>query len=297
MPIHPPWLRFQAYVVGLPKTGSTSLATIFGNYRTGHEWQLPELLGPALARRRGELSDEGFLGAVGRRLVPASLEMDSATCHHLYVDVLRDRFPQAVFIHTIRDVRSWVSSLLDMVLRKQLARRLIRVPDSPSGREYLARLTEGAYDLDADPPGDDRACLVPLMRYWAAHLREMAARLPPERSLRIRPRDLRERLPELARFVGVPAATLRADLFHANRASIRFDRFAAFDSDELRATYDAHCAELMADLFPEEHAAWRTPGTSGPGEPVNVPSWDHYLAALDVWVAEAVRRHGSTVAH
>src|SRR3989338_10209299 len=30
--------KFQAYVVGLPKTGTVSLAGIFGNYRSRHEF-------------------------------------------------------------------------------------------------------------------------------------------------------------------------------------------------------------------------------------------------------------------
>jgi len=252
---------------------------------------LMELLGPALRRRKGELNDDEFLRATGERLVPASLEMDSATCHHLYADVLRDRFPQAVFLHTVRDVQSWTSSLLDMVLRKRLARRLIPIPYSTWESEYLAVMTEGAYDLDPNQRGDDRSSLAPLIRYWAAHLREMAAELPADRSLRIRARDLRDRLPEMAALVGIPVSTLRADLAHANPAPLRFDRFAAFDSDELRAAYDQHCADLMADIFPEEHAAWVT-RRHAPG----CRDWDAYLAEVEVWVKEAVERHGPPMA-
>lgn len=51
-----------------------------------------------------------------------TLELDSTTSHHLYADFLRDRYPRAVFVHTIRDVASWTTSLLDMVLRQRIAR-------------------------------------------------------------------------------------------------------------------------------------------------------------------------------
>jgi hypothetical protein len=297
MPVHPPWLRFQAYAVGLPKTGSTSLATLFGNYRTAHEWQMRALLGPALARLRGELDDEAFLSATGRRFVPAALEMDSASCHHLYAEVLRDRFPAALFIHTMRDVRSWIASLLDMALRKRLAQRLIGLPDPAWSREYVAMLTGGAYDQDPDAPLEDRACLVPLLRYWAAQVRGMLDQLPGARSLHICTGDIGKRLPEIAGLIGVPVATLRADLSHANRAPIRFDRFAAFDSEELRAAYAADCADLMAEFFPAEHAAWQNRRPAGGSALVGASDWDSYLAALQVWVAEAVRRHGASVAY
>ena len=162
MTVHPPWLRFQAYSVGLPRTGSTSIAALFGRYRTGHEWQLMELVGPALARRRGELGDEEFVRATGCRLVPPPLEMDSATCHHLYADLLGRLLPGAVFLLTMRDVRSWVSSFLDMALGQRIAFRLTGRPPSRWHDVYPPFLTEGVCDLEGR--GDDRAALPPLMR-------------------------------------------------------------------------------------------------------------------------------------
>ena len=292
MTIHPPWLRFQAYVVGLPKTGSTSMATLFGNYRTGHEWQLIDLVDLAMARHRGEIDDEAFLKAAGRRLVPPSLEMDSATSHCLYADLLARTFPHAVFMHTVRDVRSWVSSLLDMLLCKRIGRKIAGLAYTRVEIEYISLRTEGTYDVDRDDREDDRVALAPMMRYWASHIREMAAVLPPDRSLRLRTRDIASRLPQIAALAGVPASTLRADLSHSNRAPLRFDRFAAFDGDELRAAYDAHCAELMAELFPEEHAAFVS---RRPDDEEGSLAWTTYLESVRTWAADAVARHGPGV--
>lgn len=297
MPAHPPWLRFQAYVVGLPKTGSTSLATIFGNYRSGHEWQLNELLAPALARRKGEISDEEFLLATGKRLLPVSLEMDSTTCHHLYTDLLLAHFPHAVFLHTVRDVRSWASSLLDMTLRKRLAGRVTRITYSDAGLEYYRLMAGCDHEFDPGYGGDDRTALIPLMRYWAAHMREMSRLLPAERSLLVRAREISNHLPKIANLAGVPVATLRADLAHANQAPLRFDRFSAFDCAELRDAYDEYCAEIMADIFPEEHAAWLAHCAGELRSAVEAPDWETYLATVEAWVTDAVRRYGPSVAH
>lgn len=297
MPPHPPWLRFQAYIVGLPKTGSTSMATIFGNYRSCHEWQLMELLGFALARRRGDLSDGEFLRSAGRRLVPASLEMDSTTCHYLYTDLLRDQFPQALFIHTVRDVISWISSLLDMVFRKRVARQIINIPYSTWESDYLALMTEGRYDLAADEWCDDRPSLAPLMRFWAAHIHEMAGLLPDGRSLRIRTSDIRHQLQNIADFTGVPVSSLRSDLVHVNRSPCRLDRFTAFDSDEVRAVYDEECADIMAEVFPSEHRAWMAYRSGGLKGGAEATGWDKYRADVKIWVADAIRLYGPTAAH
>lgn len=283
----PPWLRFQAYLVGLPKTGSTSISTVFSDYRTGHEWRLMELVGPGLAWRRGELDDAGFLAVTRDRFVPVSLEMDSTTSHHLYAGLLRDRFPEAVFVHTVRDVRSWTTSLLEMVLRKRLARRVLDIPYSSWDQEYFAFVSENAYALDADSDVDDSAALPALMRYWAAHVEEIARTLPAERTLLVRTPDIPHRLGDLATLTGVPVETLRADRAHTNRAPMTLDRFSTFDSDALRDAYDRHCGELMAELFPEEHQAW----VSSPSRP-DPAAWPAYLEALYGWVVEAVRKYG-----
>lgn len=290
---HPPWLRFQAYVVGLAKTGSTSMATIFGRYRTGHEWQLHELTVAGLARRRGDLSDEAFLRTTGRRLDPPALELDSTTSHRLYVDLLLRKYPHAVFFHTIRDVRSWATSVLDMVLLRKMARRLVGIPFTDANREIVASWTEGTYVLEREDDANERVALPPLMRAWAAHMREMAALLPPERSLVVRTREIPDRLPEIARLAGVPASTLRADLAHVNRSPLKLDRFALFDGDALREAYDTHCAELMAELFPAEHAAWVSLRKGAAPPPLD---WASYHAAVEELATRMVALHGERVA-
>jgi len=294
---HPPWLRFQAYVVGLPKTGSTSIATTFGNYRTGHEWQLRELIGCALQRQREGLSDDEFLRRAGPRLQSPALELDSNTCHYLYVNVLARQFPHAVFLHSIRDVRSWVTSLLDMVLRKRLARRYVQIPYSDWGAEYLAWLTDGAYDLNPADPGDDSTSLVPLLRHWGQHMRTMSALLPQGRSLIIRTNDIQPRAGDMAALVGVPAASMRTDLGHANQTPLRLDRFTTFDSQALRHAYAKHCAGITADLFPQQHAAWMAHCAKGPPQPPDHRAWDAHLEGMDRWVADAVQSCGVAVAN
>ncbi len=158
-------------------------------------------------------------------------------------------------------------------------------------------LTDGCYDLDPAHNRDDSASLLPLLRYWAHHMRTMPASLPAGRSLMIRTNDILPRAAEMATLVGVPAATLRTDLTHANQAPLRLDRFATFDSEAVRAAYDAHCTDIMAELFPSEHAAWLAHCTQvQPKQASAADDWLAYLNAVDRWVADAVQRRGPGVA-
>lgn len=297
---HPPWLRFQAYFVGLPKTGSTSIFAVFANYRAAHEYRLMELARWGVARRRGELSDVQFLAACGDRLVPPRLELDSTTTHHLYPEVLAETFPTARFIHAVRDVGSWVGSALDMMLRKKLARRYLELPFAQWEANYQREVTGEPYYLQADLTDDYRA-IAHMMRFWAAHMRDIPRLLPPSRLLQLRTRDIGSSLDQLADFVDIPVASLRPELTEMNLAPLRFDRFAAGITPEIRATYLEHCAAPMAQWFPDEHQGWLArlaeplspPGLALAGR----PDWEQYLRELGDWVADAAIKHGPKIAH
>jgi hypothetical protein len=251
----PPWLRFQAYVVGLPKTGSTSLATAFGAYRTGHEVSRRELVAAGLQWQAGRFNPDEFWDVTTPRLTKPWLEMDSATCHHLYAPLLAQRFPRAVFIHTVRDVGGWISSLLDMLLRGRYVREIFLMLSSEAEQRYMDEMLGGRLDAWFDPMAGDRSAVVPLMQYWSRHMREMAAVLPADRTKVVRTAEIGRSLPLLADLCGVSAGTLRGDLAHANRAAYRLNRFALYGDDELRDAYEMYCADIMAELFPQEHAA------------------------------------------
>lgn len=297
MPQHPPWLRFQAYLVGLPKTGSTSIATVFGNYRTGHEWELMELVGAGMSRLAGQLTDEEFLASAGPRLQPPSLEMDSTTSHHLYADLLVQQFPHAVFVHTVRDVRTWTTSLLEMLLRKRLARLQVSVPYSIWERGYLDMMTGGTYRLAAPPAADDAGSLVALMAYWAEHMTQMSQVLPPDRSIVVPTTQIGLRLADLAALAGVPANMMRADLAHTNRSPQTLDRFSTFASPQLMAAYELHCADIMAERFPAEHDRWLTDYRTAIAEPAaRAGLWVEHVEQVGDWVTEAVARYGPAAA-
>lgn len=279
---HPPWLRFQAYAVGLPKTGSTSLATVFGSYRTGHEAGLTDLLRGGLPWRAGEIDEVTFWERTTPRLTTPALEMDSATCHHLYAELLAKRFPNAVFVQCVRDAGGWVSSLLDMILTHRMAMRRISVPAELVDLDYVSAMT--GWDARAPwQPADQDAHLVPgALRYWAEHMQRMGRVLPQSRTVTVRTSEISRRLSDLARLCGVPVESLRHDLAHANRSAHSLNRLVLYrDHPAVRQAYDRYCAAIMADVFPEEHrAAFQS--TAAPG------AWQAHCTAVDEQVQRGI---------
>lgn len=280
---HPPWLRFQAYVVGLPKTGSTSLATVFGGYRTGHEVGIIELSQAGLPWRAGLIDEATFWQRATPRLTRPTLEMDSATCHHLYAELLAQRFPRAVFIHSVRDVGGWISSMLDMMLRYRIADSLVPIHTDILDVEYMEQITGDAGFRHRQPTDPDHPAIPPMMRYWSDHMRRMRTAIPDDRSLVVRTGDIGRRLPEVAALCGVPVDTLRADLAHANRAPHSLNRMDLYgDHPQVRAAYEQYCADIMADMFPQEHARMFA-------APDVRPDWHAHCDAMSQWVNQSIQ--------
>lgn len=274
-----PWLRFHAYGVGLPKTGTTSLATMMANYRTGHEAWLDFLAAPAVARIRGEIDDEAFWQVAHKRFVPLRAEMDCVTCHHLYVDVLRETYPKAKFVVTYRDVRSWANSMLGMVMFRR------RTPLDLRGyrswyRSYGEWISEGMFSLDPADERDDTAVLPALMRSWASYMRSMPAVLPPERTIWIKTSELTARVPDLAEFLRIPVETIAWDNVHSNQSPATLDRFTIADREVIDHAYAEHCADIMAEHFPEEHARFADRPSVDAGT-----AWSAYLERVDAELA------------
>lgn len=286
----PPWLRFHAYGVGLPKTGSSTLASVFGDYRTRHEWAMLELIEWGTARREGRISDAEFWQQSGTRLQPPVLELDVSTSHHLYADLLATRFEHARFIHVIRDARSWVNSILDMGWRMRRARARLGI----SAQDW--QVASGFYAdtaITIEETGSTDAALVPgLLSAWQRHIEEMERVLPPERTLTVRLPELSDSWDAIANFLGADPADLRVEADRVRVAPVRFDRFLV-DPVHVRAEYEATCAASMEKYFPAEHQALLDDFAAG----APAGDWAEYCAASETWVDENLREHGARIAY
>src|SRR3546814_7844785 len=70
----------------LPRTGTTSLYTLFAAYRAGNEFMERQTVQHCVHRERGEISEDAFRDYLHRRDREGGLEMDSASFSHFYLD-------------------------------------------------------------------------------------------------------------------------------------------------------------------------------------------------------------------
>jgi hypothetical protein len=243
-----PARRFHVYTVGLPRTGTTSLYTLFQGFRTGNEFMERETIGHCVARHQGTISPEDFAAYLDRRDEEGGLEMDAASFHHLYFDELLARRPAARFIFTIRSPYEWTNSYLRM-LHGWHARFTAAGEAPPEWMENYGRMLLGDFSWDwvaskAAIQEQIETLADTFVAHWAQANRRTLARLPMDRSLVIRTEELSSRRADIERFAGLQAGTLTG----SDRSNVHPDQ-----SDLLtvlgRPWIDARAALHGADML------------------------------------------------
>jgi hypothetical protein len=239
--------RFHAFGVGMPKTGTHSLAAVFARYRALHEPDRRDFMRIIMERAKGELSDAAARGELRRLDRHLWAELISSWTNYLLLDMLLEEYPRAKFVLTIRDCYSWLDSMFNELLGRKHSEYMVQFH-----RWYADTLSPGSHE-HGDRVLAERG-LWPLdswVRAWNQHNSRVIEMVPSDRLLVIRTSDIRTEIPRLAEFLGVPADTLDASRSHEFKAEAKFGLLSEIDESYLRARVEARCAGLMGKYFPE----------------------------------------------
>jgi hypothetical protein len=244
------------YVVGLGKTGTTSLAAVFGAYRSGHEVDATRMKRVAARARAGELEPDRARAELRRRDRRFRLEVDSAHFLTPFVPQLAELYPRARFVVLIRDCFSWVDSVLE-----QWARIAVRQPDSLRQRLELTGVSDvpdivKSWMLVEQQLRSGRATAAlsaSLLRTWATTNTRLLAAVPDGRALVLRTDDIDTAGARLAEFCQVDPSTLRSGE-RRNVAPFRAGVVGAVPAEVASREADRWCAPLMERYWGSE---WR----------------------------------------
>lgn len=242
--------RFHAICIGLPKTGTTSMAELFYYYRTFHEFQRDEMLQCAQDHAAGRTTRVEVSALLRHRDARKVLEMDSSCFHALFAGMIVHEFPAAKFVLTIRDCYSWANSFISMMIhrpQKEIAfrRRFCRIY---LGLDYSAYFHDRKRLLLKLESG----LIDPIFKAWGEINSSLLSALPPDRTLMLKTSEISSRVEDIARFIGISKQTLSNRLSHSNSQVQSEDWLAHVDGRRLRDTVQKHCGKLMRDMFPRE---------------------------------------------
>jgi transcriptional regulator with XRE-family HTH domain len=239
--------RFQAYAVGLPKTGTVSLVGIFGNYRSSHEFDQWNTHQTIIKYYKEEISRDQFREYIKKRDLAGGLpEMDSSHFNRHYMDILAEEFPSAKFICLIRDCYSWVSSSINYFTHPE--REALQSQELRNGMPF--DLPRGSNSQKEELVKNFHKYIDKPIAHWASSYRDMLAKLPPGRSIIIKTNELSDKIPDLARFTGVPEDSLIRERSHLNKAEYKVNILHGLDYEFLEARFNEHCKDLMQEFFP-----------------------------------------------
>ena len=242
--------RFQIYCVGAAKTGTTTLAAMFGNCcRSAHEPETEEtndLIISWLEKQIGDQELREMLLARDRRL---KLEFESAHPLGYAAPVLAETFPRAKFVVTMREPGSWLRSRLNFHYRV----------DPPEWRSYRDYFWGGRHRGFAD---EERALeelglfsLDAYLSQYAEQYRTVFGAVPADRLLVIRTAEIDTSIEELADFAGVKGSRLR--LARSKVSKDKIDPLQDIDAEFVRSRIWAHCGDLIREYFPARIANYR----------------------------------------
>jgi hypothetical protein len=235
--------RMRLFGVGMGKTGSTTLARMFGRYRSAHEVDAKRMLPIATAVLKGEVDVEGrrVRFEARRRGWRFHLDVDSAPFLNPLTPALVAAFDDAKFVLLLRDCFSWLDSHVEW-------ERSHPPSDLPMFAPYRAALFHhpGEAFTAQDRLLEQHEGLQPVRSYlrsWAERNEEVIRVVPPERLLVVRTEDLDQSTATLARFAGVPEDSVTTA--HANENPNRTGLLSRVNRNFVVECAEDQCAELM----------------------------------------------------
>jgi hypothetical protein len=239
--------QFELYGIGLPKSGTHSIASMFApTFRTRHEADSRALIDMIIEVTAGRRSPREVRTYLARRRRRLNLEVDASQLNAHVLEHLVSLSDSARFVLTVRDPYSWLDSFLNHSVARDLSPAWVAFRDLRFGGPGLRhgpqeRILEhhGLYTLDG------------YLRYWRWHVERSLDIVPPDRLLVVRTNELSRRSTEIARFAGLTDFTPEPDRTHTYRAAGRFGVLDSIEPHYLHDKVSTLCGDLMSTLFPD----------------------------------------------
>ena len=239
--------RIHAFCLGIPKSGTTSIAGMFkSNYRVFHEPKRPKIVAKMYAHYQGELSDEGLCLYYKKRDKQLWLDMESNCFLGYRPDLLYRVYPGSHYILTVREPKSWLGSIFD---------NNINFPrtESPTVRHWHDVLFEPhKFSYTRHDQVLKEHNLYPLdayLNYWINANKSVLDAIPENRLLVLGTREITHKVQLIADFLGVPADTLEVEGSHLHRTRRKHSITDLIDPDYLAERLEAECGELHKRLL------------------------------------------------
>lgn len=241
-----PKRQFHAFCVGLPRSGTHSLAYIFEeHYRAEHEPLRPELIVNLVDFINGRHSKEKMRNILRYR--DKRLKLDLESCHFLHhvIEILVPLFPDAKFILTIREPMSWLASEINQNYHTR-SNKFCTVIE---GLRYQNHTFSQDYDALKSLP--NIYPILSYLNYWKEHISRVLSAVPTERLLIVDTFQIPEEIYRIANFLDIPEDTLNPEkMWSGQRKKNHIQLYDLVDREQVFADVLKHCGNFIEENLP-----------------------------------------------
>ena len=217
-----------------------------GNFRSAHEPDRSELLKMILLEANDLIQRDQFADYVRNRDKRLNLDFDSSWVNYFIIGHLVRAFPDAKFILLVRDCYTWVESIVNHMLARDIPADVRKFMDwwfepqtYPHKMEEQTLKENGLFSLEC------------YLSCWKGHVTRVSEMIPSERLLLIRTHEIRDALDKVAQFLHVPRERLDDANCHLNKGTRGKHIGSLVDVTFLEDTVARVCGEVMRRYFPE----------------------------------------------
>ena len=218
----------------------------YANFRSAHEPERTELLRMILLEAKGSVQRDEFVDYIYQRDERLGLEFDSSWVNYFIIGHLMHAFPDAKFILLVRDCYTWVESIVNHMLTREIPTDVREFMDwwfepqkYPHRNEELPLKENGLFSLEC------------YLTAWRSHVTKVSGIVPPDRLLIIRTHEIRDTLDSVTEFLRVPREGLDDAKCHLNKGTREKQITSLVDRRFLEDVVAETCNEMMCRHFPE----------------------------------------------
>ena len=249
---------FHAYCIGVPRTGTTSIAGLFREYyRSGHEVDPEDVLKYSLDFREGKIQMHEFEQFILKRDRDLFLEMDSST-HNVYmIPVLLRLFPQAKFLIPIRDTISWLNSYIDYGINNRLKEGTnVISPQRTRMNEFRYGDLYHAYSQKENILKEfDMPSIEAFLYFYSTYYKTVLEIIPEDRRIIYNIVELKESIPAICSLLGISAYFLNSKNVRMNISSKKHHVLEKIEPVYLQERIDYYCSDMMKRYYPDASVA------------------------------------------
>ena len=243
--------------IGMGKTGTHALASLFAPVRAAHEAEAARAIDLILAYEAGTADWRDMRRFVLDRDQRLGLTVDVSNLNLFFVDVWLAVAPDTRFVLTVREPRSWLDSILNHYLCR---------PPTDAWRAFAAR--RFGHD-DAPHPAEEQvladAGLHPLdgyLSYWRTHMEKALGTVPAERLLVVPFDRIATEAARIATFAGLSAADIDPSRINEYRNPAKRPILDQIPSSHVESCIRRWCGPFMGMFAPHPELAPGSPSAT-----------------------------------